>query len=804
MIAEHESRTAPTARPLSSNRPLDQRPRADRRRASLAIVTALAAFCPVAIAQVPETLPQPRLRQDPHVRTGALSVHVSIVDDVATTELRQVLKNTDPQRIAEADWVLPLPEGASADAFTMTVGNETLEGEVLDAGKARQVYEEIVRRRRDPGLLEYFGRGCLRARVFPIPAGGEVEVRVRFRHLLPATGTFRSWTFPIRGLSLPGGTPERFALDVAIRAERGLRNVFSPTDGMDVVQKNDREARVSLEMSGGNLPQRDPLVVYGRPEQGFGLDILAHRAPDASDGHFLLMLQPGLEPDAERPAANKLVQFVLDVSGSMQGEKIEQARRALATFVRNLKPGDRFDIITFSTEAQPFFGSPRVADEANKKDALERIEKITARGGTNIHDALDMALRARAPEAEGSVPVVVFLTDGLPTIGTTAPENILAGVRAAQDAADDGLGKRRVFVFGVGHDVDTKLLDTIALESGGERDYVAPEADIELATSALLDKIGAPVLYDCELAIEGLATKDMHPRRIPDLFRGSQVTIAGQYTPDPEGKPVVVRLRGRDRDGKREYVFEPRVRRGEDAAHEFVRTIWAQRRIGFLLDEIRLKGRNDELVAEVERLGREYGVVTPFTSHLIVEESMRIADARGIRVLHAGRGGGGWDADAEVADSVSEEFFTGGPATGAPSSQQGPAGGVASEARKARLRLETITQRDAPRSGEAAVQGSLELRRMREAGNAGDDGGRQSAASIVRRVAGRTFHLVSGVWIDKAYTAAMHGKERKVIAFSEPWFELLRTHADLAPALALGDRVVVVVGGEAIEVVPAE
>ena len=722
-------------------------------------------------------------RVAPGVELGALQVTARVVDGVATTELRQTVHNRG-RRPAEANWILPLPPGASTDRFTMMVNGARVEGEVLDAARARGVYEQIVRRQRDPGLLEYAGAGCLRARIFPIPPRGEAVVEVRFRQVLPETGGLFHWRYPLRAPQVGSLRPSRMSIDLVVTSKKPIKNVFSPLGGVDVIRKGDHDARVSLELAAGQLPDRDLSVFYGLSEGEFGLNLLTYRKAGKL-GYFMLMLAPKQEWDATE-TLHKAIQFVLDTSGSMQGRKIEQARKALRFFVQSLEPTDHFNVIPFSTEARPFFRSPVPASPEHVRQALDKIAGIHARGGTNIEDGLQTALATDLPE--GVVPMTVFLTDGLPTVGTTDVSQLLTKLAVANTH------QHRIFVLGVGNDVNTHLLDKVAERTRGVRDYLGEQEDLELKTGALFTKLSHPVLTDVEVRIDGLETTAITPTRLPDLFKGSRVLVLGRY--EGAGQRAV-RLRGSVRGAAKEIIYEGAFP-AASSEHDFLPALWAERRVAVLLDAIRLNGRTAELTREVTRLGREYGIVTPFTSHLIVEETVRLGAARqrrGRRGVPGARGPS-----------------TPGPSGAGPTSgpRGAPVGGATTplaEAERARRRLNDLGKHE---SGARAVADSKRIltgsddffmggsRRKAAPGSPATK--KKGVAQLTRRVKGRTFYVVKGVWVDAGYKASMKAKIRVIEAFSTEYFELLRKHPQLAPFVSFAERVRVVWGDEVIEI----
>ena len=734
-----------------------------------------------------------RIHTGPSLRQLALTIRAEIEDGAASSEVRQTVRN-DGSTDAEATWILPLPAGAAVDRFTMTMNGKDVPGEVLDATQARQVYEDIVRRRRDPGLLEYFGTGALRARIFPLPPQSESAIVVRYRQILPQSGGLVEWSYPLRSAGSAGNPAEKLSLDLTIRSKSALKNVFASLGTCDVLRKGDHEARVSFEMQRGQLPERDLQVFYGLSDQAFGLHLLAHRRAGEA-GHFVMLLAPKQNWD-ERKATARAITFVLDTSGSMQGKKIEQARDALRFFLRSLKPQDWFNVVPFATEAQPFYPELQPARAEQIEGALSRVKDIEARGGTNIEDALRVAFASRLPVGDGAapLPIVVFLTDGLPTVGTTDIAELLARTRTANAA------KARVFVFGVGHDVNTRLLDTLAEESRGDRDYVREHENLEVKTGALFTKVSHPVLTDLQLRCEGIELFDQAPKALPDLFAGGRLMLLGRYR--GEGHKAI-RLTGVCDGSKTEYVFEASFP-ANDTRCEFVPTLWAQARVAALLDLIRLSGQQAELVDEVKRLGREYRIVTPYTSHLILEDNMRVAQD-----VRAWRGPGD---RMPTRDSLEELRRAGAVPTGSDDYFLGAARRADEEAKDGRTKLARLAEGD---SGAAAVEKSLELKALApQAGStpsgpatlgpatgALGGGGAASVRAVSHKIGARTFQLVDGRWVDGRFAAAMKDKVTKVQVFSDEYFALLKARPELAPIFAFSTRVLVVVEDQVIELV---
>lgn len=746
------------------------------------------------------------------VRIAQTKVHVDIVDGVATTTIDQTIQNGG-SRDAEAIWFMPLPAGAVADAFTMAVGGKEMAGEVLDAGKARSVYESIVRRRRDPGLLEYAGEGMLRARIYPIPAKGEVGVTVRLRQVLQPTGGMYEWSWPLRVAKLGDAASGPVGLEVRIESQTALSSVVTPHSGAAIRRDGEHKATVSLEGTQGQL--EDLQVLYGLTRQEFGLHLLPYRQT-GKPGYFTMLLSPP-RTLAEARVPPRLVQLVVDTSGSMKGAKIEQAKASLTTFLQSLREEDHFQIITFASAVSPFFKAPRKATSENIKAALARVNTIVAMGGTNIGDALQQALQSVKPLDDGPVllPQIVFITDGQPTIGVTKPDQILALTKQVDRT------QTRIFALGVGDNIDVRLIDDLVDQHRGARDFVGSKEKIEAKVDALCQKISRPALTDVVVKCEGLDAFHMHPTKTRDLFCGEMLQIVGRYR--DHGQRTVV-VSGKQNGVEKHYEFS--VEFPEAAAkHSFVQTLWARQHVAGLLDAIRRNGANQELVKEVRQLATQYGIVTPYTSQLIVEEGMRLA---GQKLRPTRRGGGSFRGPGDTMPGRPSGPTTGGP--GSPSAQGprgpttggrgpvtgAPAGGGAAPPS---LPAPNLARLGRTRTGKAAVAESKAIRsgsddfylgstrRPRAKGRAGEADDAKSSdneAPLLYRASGRVFMQAGKDLVEQGLPKEWRKQAVVVTAFSTEYFSLLKQKPALAKIMALGERVVFRDGERIVHVKAAE
>jgi len=529
-------------------------------------------------------------------------VDVTIRDSVVTTHIDQNFRN-DTGRDVEGQYVFPLPPGAVVSSFTMWIDGEALEAQILDADEARALYEDFVRHAIDPALLEYVGRDAVSARIFPIPAGGERRIEITYTELLAAeSGTYR-YRYPLDTERFSASPLERVSISVDLETSTPLKAIYSPSHELELVRSSGNAAEVTYEEA--NLrPSKDFFLYYSVSPNAMGMTLLTYRAPD-EDGYFLLIVTPP-EQEASETAIPKDLVFVLDTSGSMSGEKIEQAKVALRFILDNLNPEDRFAIVAFSGYSQTLQTKLVAVSAENISQAKSWISTLSASGGTNIDEALPLGLSLF--DENDRPKFLVFLTDGEPTVGEEDPVKIAAHALAANESG------ARVFTFGVGYNVNTMLLDQLAQENRGTTTYVLPGENLEVTVSAFYRKIASPVLADIELDIDGgIDVFDLYPMALPDMFRGTQLLILGRY--HGEGSAQIT-LSGNA--GGIEIAFVTMESFPGMALEDvFLPRLWAGRRISYLLNQIRLYGESDELVQSVIELSQRYGIITPYTSFLM-------------------------------------------------------------------------------------------------------------------------------------------------------------------------------------------
>ena len=446
-------------------------------------------------------------------------VDIQLKNGVANVKVEQTFKNS-VDRDLEAVYVFPLPEGASIADFALYINGKRTSGELVEKGKARSLYEDIVRRMKDPGLLEHMGGNLFRVSIYPVPRNGEQKVELSYSQTLDFQGGLYRFCYPLRTGDAASRTLEDFTISVKVNSSEPIKSIYSPSHKVGISRKNDHESVVGIEEDRALL-DRDFELFYAVSKKDFGLNLLTH-ADKGKDGSFLMMLAPPLVTPKDLKMPKDLI-FVFDSSGSMMGPKIEQARQALLYCINKLNPGDRFTIVRFSTDTETFRSELADVDDKTREQALAFVKGIEARGGTAMDEALRTALGMKRDPARPAM--LVFLTDGRPTVGETDMDKVLANAKMA----NGGGTWRRIFVFGAGDDVNTRLLDQLAAQNGGASAYVKPEEDIEVKVSALADRISQPVLVHPVVTVDNLKVKQMHPQPLSDFFCGDQILLFGRY-----------------------------------------------------------------------------------------------------------------------------------------------------------------------------------------------------------------------------------------------------------------------------------
>lgn len=734
-------------------------------------------------------------------------VNFRIEDQIAETMVEQVFYNHS-DRPLEATYIFPIPKGAAVNKFTMWVDGKETNGELLEADKAREIYTSIVRRLQDPGLLEYIENNLLRMRVFPVPARGNQRVSVSYTSVVPKEGDLMEFVFPLKGEMRSNQIAQEFSLTGTIKSQHGIANTYSPTHDINTQRKSDKEVSLSLNKA-GNIGDKDFQLFYSFSDKAVGMSMLTHRPIASEEGYFSLMINPSMKGNKAKPMPRDFV-FVMDTSGSMRGPKMEQAKKALKYCINSLGENDRFSMLNFATSISLFRDEFGPANEEFKNLGRKWIEGLDSTGGTAIRDALLAALEIRGNDASRPF-VIVFFTDGMPTIGETNPEKITRDVLAKIKP------NTRIFTFGVGDDVNATMLDMLAEKTKAVTTYVRPAEDIEIKSSAMVSKISNPVLVNLSLTFSpDIQVLDIYPTSLPDIFEGSQLMVFGKY----KGKGgSAIKLKGDLANEKKEFVYEYNFPEKTSDSKSFVEQLWARRKVGFLLDQIRANGEKGELVDEVTKLAKKYGITTPYTSYLVVPDHVSYPIHRpvpsyptpklpvpfgllpssggdGIRkVLEFARENQSRPGQlAEGRATAAEKAFEFSGIAGAPGAEQFKkamdAKGDLDRAKDALRRKD----QNAVQGGKMGVDLSVQNQNFRDQITVSE--------TAIKQISGRSMIEVGGVWIDEGFQKSMPTMIIK--AQSDAYFRLLEKQPQLRKIFGLGNYLIWVTPGNTALVIDTQ
>ena len=603
--------------------------------------------------------PRPRPIPRPAPARWTIRYHhadIKVRDQIATVSIDQKFENIGAGMI-EAQYYFPVPEGSAIKSMTLLVDGKEFKAKLYTAKEARSIYENIVRQKKDPALLEYVGYGLFKTSAFPLMPGKPARIQIVYKTICKRDADIVEVFYPLTSSKFSAKPIEKIRITADIKSSKGeIQAAYSPVHDLDVKRKANNHIIATWKQK-NTIPTNDFMMFYSYVGNDVQASMITHQPDSKKDGYFLLMLQPThlrkmLEANkklqTKKLADNigKDIVFVLDISGSMTGKKIKQAKGALKFALSRLGKNDCFNIVVYSDEVKRFYPHLKTATEANKKKALEDLDRIEAGGSTNIEGALKLAMNSFSVAPDTQHPAktpcyMVFLTDGLPTAGDCSEKGILKACKTANKK------KVRLFTFGVGFDVNVRLLDKLTIENRGKSDYVKPNENIERPIARLVTKIQNPVLTNIKISIENVKLSKVYPRQLPDLFKNDQIVIAGRYDarelkntellPDG-GRPATVVVTGDYMGLTTTFKYTVSIKHNRDRiGFEFVDSIWAIRRVGYLMDQVQVEGKvNKEIVNEIVQISTKYGIITPYTSFLADERNVyRAVDSkRSLERLH--------------------------------------------------------------------------------------------------------------------------------------------------------------------------
>jgi Ca-activated chloride channel family protein len=749
-----------------------------------------------------------------------VTVDARIRDQVAEVQVSQTFHNPGSFEL-ETEYIFPLPEEGAIQNFVLMVDGRELPGRLMPKEEARRIYEEIVRTKRDPALLEYMGRGLIRTSVFPIPPGADRKVTMRYTLLCRRDHDIVEFSYPFGTQKFTAKPIQRLILTANIDSKDAIKSIYSPSHDCEIRRSGEHSASIRLEQR-DVIPATDFRVVYTLAEGALGATVLSYRPSGSEDGYFMLLASPKVKPADEKPRPKSVI-FVLDRSGSMSGKKIEQARNALKFVLENLRDDDLFNIIAYDDRVETYKPELQRYSREARESAVRFAENIQPGGSTNIDGALKSAFGMLQDDSRPNY--VIFLTDGLPTAGETRETAIAENARSANRLHS------RVFVFGVGYDVNARLLDRLSGGNAGTSEYVKPDDNIEAYVSRFFSKMTSPVLANLSIDVTGTDVNRTYPRDVPDLFEGGQLVWIGRYR---QSGRATIRVSGKVGQDRQEFSFPTEFAEPGRGSYDFVERLWAMRRIGFIIDQIDLNGKSRELTDELLALSTRYGILTPYTSFLAdervplytrLEHRDRLNESLGqLREVQGAIGVGQRDNKSfyNAADKPADSFAANGVfRDGSVEFRRGQVDGSQSHT------TTTAPQQQVRRLGRGAgmmgggmggMSGNLAARSAgggfaprAPSGQPGvpavaqDAEGYSEIVDSVRHIGGKTFYRKANRWVDSSVKPDEESKAIEIEQFSDAFFRLAETQkSELNQYLTFQEPVTVKLDGKVYRIEQAK
>jgi Ca-activated chloride channel family protein len=670
----------------------------------------------------------------------SIDVDAVIKDQMAEVTVSQTLFNASNFAL-EVEIYFPLPNAGIVQNFTMMVDGKEVKGELMKQEDARGIYEEIVRRKKDPAIMEYVGYGLFKTSVFPIPVGQERKISVTYTQILDRKMNLVNFTYPFGTQKFSARALKSLKFNARIESSTDIKNIYSPTDEIKTDRDGNKKVKVSYEKS-NYIPSTDFKMTWTTDNSEVGATLLSYKK-EGEDGYFMLLASPSVPVSDVK--TKKSIVFVLDRSGSMAGKKMEQSKKALEFVITNLNEGDEFNIVIYDDRVETFETGLITFNKDNYKKALDFVAGISDGGGTNISGGLTKGMELLQKTELPSY--IVFLTDGLPTAGETNESKIASLVKSSNK------NNTRLFVFGVGNDVNARLLDRLSSENGGASEYVKPMEDIETAVASLYSSISSPLLTDIQITTDKFKLSSTYPETLPDMFKGGQIVWVGRYKSSGKDK---LSIKGKANGEEKEYSYDVEfAKEGENSDFSYVEKIWASRRVAHLINEIDLNGKNEELMNELVKLSKDYGILTPYTAFLAREEMPLVgADVRSVN-----------DSVYLKMDELSVVSGEG-----------------------------AVAQRDY----KGKMSSNMTVNYNNEAVNTD---GTAVVISTMKNVGDKTFFLNEGKWIESTLDEEAQKNTIKITAFSDEYFELAKQNDALFNQyLGVGSNVVFQLNGKNYEI----
>ncbi len=534
----------------------------------------------------------------------SLVINSEVRNHYAVTEFTAILSNPS-DKDQEDIFTLEVPDDAMLSNLTLEIEGKQYYASVASTEEAKERYDNAKENNDTASQVTSSVPGEFQ---FYINIAPQQDLNITIRYEQVISKVLGMYNFDLALDSIEGySSYEEVETRVSITGMGDLKPFDISGSTIDLEQAWDGNRTVILDHSTSNPKENDRVAIsFGEispPAEGRLQTYI-----DGDRGYFMHVFSPQLK-DVGSYLPKDII-FILDRSGSMEGQKISQMKEAFNEVVDQLHEEDRFDLITFSSEVDTWKGEIVDATDGNKESAKSFISLISAGGSTNIIDALTGGLNQMELD-QNRVPVIVFLTDGQPTSGS-----IQNPMDIRERILDENKGEVTIYSLGFGDDLDFEFIKALSLENNGFAIAIPEGGDASSLMTGFYDTISTPLVKDLRFDYSGMAF-DIIPTRLPSLYQGSEAVIVGRF--DPDSGSITSNVSGFTSTGMRYWERSFDVVENEN--NEFIERLWAHRTILRILDDITVEGETDALVERVTSLALNYSFVTPYTSFILVIES---------------------------------------------------------------------------------------------------------------------------------------------------------------------------------------
>lgn len=545
-------------------------------------------------------------------------VDIIINNGFATTIIDQLLENPTGQTL-EATWSFPLPEEASLSELSLWIDGTQVVGEVVAKSEAQRIYEAERDAGESAALVQQNGSVDYRVSVSAVPPRSKARVRVVYFQSLDIDQGVGRYLLPFQeGNTADGGmntsfwnmekaVGEQMTLDVLLKTSYPVDGLHSPShQGLKANQETDSTWSAHWDGEGSVL-DKDFLLLYRLAENvPARVELLTSRYADQGEGTFMAVITPG--EDLEEIVEGTDWMFVLDISGSMAGEKLRVLKQGVLGAISQLRSQDRFQVIEFNDSSSVLTSGWQPGGSTGSAAALAAVQSMVAGGGTNIFGALDRAYQRLDQDRPCAI---VLVSDGVANTGPSEYRDFI-GMAKKHDA--------RLFTFVIGNGANVRLLGDLATLSGGFSKSVSVQDEVAAHLMLARNRMSHQALHGVRFELDGATT--VSPRLLPSLYLGQQLVVFGRYT---NAGPSELRVSARISGEERSWTIPVQLPEIDESNPELER-LYALSVIGDLERDRWLKGNSEgETRDAIVDMAVAYSLVTDHTSMVVVRADRKAA-----------------------------------------------------------------------------------------------------------------------------------------------------------------------------------